>query len=104
MADNSSTLGPDLPYNDENLRLHRYHCMTWIYNSTVMIIGGYSSEEKTLGDTWIVEVNTDDDEEEDFFNITFTKGSQMITPRHFSCSRAKQQYGTGKRQLMMRWK
>ena len=31
-------------------------------------------------------------------------GSQMITPRKFSCSRAKQQYGTGKRQLMMRWK
>ena len=53
VADNSSTLGPDLPYNDENLRLHRYHCMTWIYNSTVMIIGGYSSEEKTLGDTWV---------------------------------------------------
>ena len=31
-------------------------------------------------------------------------GSQMITPRKFSCSQAKQQYGTGKRQLMMRWK
>ena len=28
-----------------------------------------------------MEVNTDDDEEEDFFNITSTKGSQMITPR-----------------------
>ena len=44
VADDSSTPGPDLPFDDENLKLHRYHCMTSLhdeveYNSTVMIIG-----------------------------------------------------------------
>ena len=69
VADNSSTPGPDLPYDDENFKLHRYHCMTSIYNSTVMIIGGYTSEEETLGDTWIVEVNSDD-------NFNMTRGNE----------------------------
>ena len=41
---------------------------------------------------------------ERFLVLLNLMGSQMITPRNFSCSRAKQQYGTGKRQLMMRWK
>ena len=41
---------------------------------------------------------------ERFLVLLNLMGSQMITPRNFSCSRAKQQYGTGKRLLMIRWK